>query len=182
MNHKNQKKKIVRTVKKAVRTRWLSLHNSVDSVFVEYPGLVKALEKIGDAIAIGHRKKIRNVDFLGKLYLFKFALPHLSALKPNIAKTKSKLQKLKSEDAPHVAELDRDLRAGGRFHSLEMTLNENAKELMIGRTEAYVNSICGNIDDRFPEDATGVLSAFDFLMRKNSWVHKFTEFQGVLSS
>ena len=39
--------RIVRAVKKAVRTRWLSLHNSVDSVFVEYLGLVKALEKIG---------------------------------------------------------------------------------------------------------------------------------------
>ena len=172
---KNQKKRIVRTVKKAVRTRWLSLHNSVDSVFVEYLGLVKALEKIGDATAIGHLKKIKKVDFLGKLYLFKFALPHLSALsktfqtgainyskiKPNIAKTKSKLQKLKEEDAPHVKELEQDLRAGGRFSSLGMTFNENARNLMIGRTEAYVNSLCGNIDDRFPEDATDVLSAFD---------------------
>ena len=172
---KNKKKRIVRTVKKAVRTRWLSLHNSVDSVFVEYLGLVKALEKIGDATATGNLRKIKSVDFLGNLYLFKHALPHLFALsktfqtvainfskiKPNIMKTKAKLQRLKNDDAPHIKELEKDLDTGGRFHSLGMTFSENARELAIGRTEAYVNSICGNIDDRFPEDATKVLGALD---------------------
>lgn len=126
---KNQKKKIVRTVKKAVRTRWLSLHNSVDSVYVEYLGLVKTLEKIRDATARGHLRKIKSLDFSWKVTSFQIRIAFLSALsktfqtgainyskiKPNIAKTKSKLQKLKEDDAPHVKELDKDLSPGGRF-------------------------------------------------------------------
>ena len=38
---------------------------------------------------------------------------------------------------------------------------------MISRTEAYVNSICGNIDDRFPVASTDVLGAFDVFNVEN---------------
>ena len=45
---KRQKKKLVRKVKKAVRTRWLSLQASVDSVYQEYIGLTHTLQSIKD--------------------------------------------------------------------------------------------------------------------------------------
>ena len=45
---KRQKKKLVRKVKKAVRTRWLSLQASVDSVYQEYIGLTHNLQSIKD--------------------------------------------------------------------------------------------------------------------------------------
>ena len=52
---KRQKKKFVRKVKKAVRTRWISLQASVDSVYQEYVGLTHTLQSIkgprSDAVA-----------------------------------------------------------------------------------------------------------------------------------
>ena len=60
---KCQKKKIVRKVKKAVRTRWLSLQASVDSVYQEYVGLTHTLRSIKDPrsspVANGLLKKNR---------------------------------------------------------------------------------------------------------------------------
>ena len=51
---KNKKKRMVKTVKRAVRTRWLNLHNSVNAVFDEFLGIVKVLESMKeDAMAKG---------------------------------------------------------------------------------------------------------------------------------
>ena len=43
-----KKKKLVCKVNKAVRTRWLSLQASVDSVYQEYVGLTHTLRSIND--------------------------------------------------------------------------------------------------------------------------------------
>ena len=40
---KRQKEKLVHKVKKIVRTKWLSLQASVDSVYLEYVGLTHTL-------------------------------------------------------------------------------------------------------------------------------------------
>ena len=60
---KLQKKKLVRKVKKAVRTRWLSLQASVYSVYQEYVGLTHTLQSIKDLrsgpVAKGLLKKNR---------------------------------------------------------------------------------------------------------------------------
>ena len=58
------------------------LHNSVNAVFDEFLGIVKALESMKqDAMARAFKKKIKSINFLGKPYIFKYALPHLSALR-----------------------------------------------------------------------------------------------------
>ena len=79
---KSQKKKLVCKVKKAVRTRWLSLQASVDSVYQEYVGLTHTLRSIKDPrsgpVAKGLLKKVDSPEFLRTLYLLKFMLPHLS--------------------------------------------------------------------------------------------------------
>ena len=68
MSNKRQKN-IVKRVKKACRTRWLSLHAGVDTVYDEYEGIVKTLQKIqfdrsSVSLAIGLLKKIKDHEFL----------------------------------------------------------------------------------------------------------------------
>ena len=70
---------MVKTVKWASLTRCLSLHNSFNSVYSEYLGIMKVLEKNDDATDKIVFRKINEVDFVSKLYLFKYAFPHLSA-------------------------------------------------------------------------------------------------------
>ena len=41
-----RKKNIVKRVKKACRTRWLSLHAFVDAIYEEYVGLIHCLRSI----------------------------------------------------------------------------------------------------------------------------------------
>ena len=77
-----RKENIVKRFKKACRTRWLSLHASVDAIYEEYVGLIQCLHSIqerdkspGRAMASGLLKKINSVEFLGLLYTMKFMLP-----------------------------------------------------------------------------------------------------------
>ena len=82
---KRQKRKVVLRVNKACRTRWLSLHTSVNAVFEEYVGLLHLLrilkeDKNAGSTATGILKKMENFRFLGTLYLTKFMLPHPSIL------------------------------------------------------------------------------------------------------
>ena len=83
---------------------------------------------------------------------------NFSRIKPSLLKTNMKMQTLVQEE-PHIKELQKYLPSGGRLSMCGKQINEHS--LITGRTEAYVNSICGNIDDRFPQDTTDVLSAFD---------------------
>ena len=81
---KRQKKKLVRKVKKAVRTRWLSLQASVYSVYQEYvwtnPYSSEYKRSTIRPSCKKAPKKIDSREFLGTLYLLKFMLPHLSYL------------------------------------------------------------------------------------------------------
>ena len=71
---KRQKKKLVRKVKKAVRTRWLSLQASVYSVYQEYVGLTHTLQSIKDLrsgpVAKGLLKKNRFSRVSGNTIFF----------------------------------------------------------------------------------------------------------------
>ena len=64
-----QQKKIVKRVKKACRTCWLSLHAGVDTVFNKYEGIVKTLQEIQSdcssrSLANVLLKKIKVRDFI----------------------------------------------------------------------------------------------------------------------
>ena len=62
---RNEQRSVVKTVKKAVRTRWLSLDAGVEAVYKEYTYLLHALREIKDegatrgATADGVLKKTR---------------------------------------------------------------------------------------------------------------------------
>ena len=64
-----QRKKIVKRVKKACRTCWLSLHAGVDTVFNKYEGIVKTLQEIQSdcssrSLANVLLKKMKVRDFI----------------------------------------------------------------------------------------------------------------------
>ena len=63
-------KKIVgKKIRKACRTRWLSLEQSVDSVFETYAALLHTFQELKkDALAVGLLKKMKTVKFLGRLH------------------------------------------------------------------------------------------------------------------
>ena len=72
-----RQKKVVRKVKKAVTTRWLSLHESVDGVYGEYAGLLEILKILhgeggsGGSTTKGFAKTLKSSNFLGMLYTLK---------------------------------------------------------------------------------------------------------------
>ena len=75
------KKIIGKKIRKACRTRWLSLEQSVNSVLETYATLLhtfKALEK--DALAVGLLKKMKTLKFLGTIYILKEVVPCLTTL------------------------------------------------------------------------------------------------------
>ena len=66
----NKHKKVVRKVKKAVSTRWLSLHASVDGLYNNYVRLLETLDVLaeekgsGGAMAEGFAEKLKSLNFL----------------------------------------------------------------------------------------------------------------------
>ena len=75
---RRQKRKVVLRVKKACRTRSLSLPASVNAVFEEYVGILNLLrtlkeDKSTGPTAIGILRKMENFHLLGTLYLMKYA-------------------------------------------------------------------------------------------------------------
>ena len=175
MSNKRQKS-IVKRVKKACRTRWLSLHAGVDAVYDEYEGIVKTLQEIqfdrsSVSLAIGLLKKVKDHEFLGTLYLLKFMLPNLSALSktfqtgslnfsriiPSINRCKTKIQEIE-HNGKVWDELEKDL--GGRLKSLNIALTDNQEIRIKSLVGKYANSICQNIDERFPSNSCEILTAF----------------------
>ena len=71
---KRQKKQLVRKVKKAVKTRWLSLQASVDSVYQEYVGQTHTLQSIKDPqsgpVVKGLLKKKEIFQSFSEHYIF----------------------------------------------------------------------------------------------------------------
>ena len=77
------KKRIVKPVKKATRTRWLSTESTVDGIFLNFVPLVQTLQiysNDSDPIAINVISQIKPKKFLGAVYLLHEVLPILSHL------------------------------------------------------------------------------------------------------
>ena len=80
-----QQRSLVQKVKKAVRTKWLSLDAGVEAVYKDYTYLLHALRSMKDdegastgASAPGVLKKVDDMKFLAVLYVLKFTLLALS--------------------------------------------------------------------------------------------------------
>ena len=147
---KKKKKAAVKVMKKACRTRWLSLHAGVDAAWDEFGGLIRTFEVLGKekngAKAIRILKKIRNLDFIGSLCLFKNVLPILTTLSktfqsnalnfsritPSIQKAKEKLKEVANDDRV-VSQLRETL--ANRLNGLGMTLTAFHEERLKSKVE-----------------------------------------------
>ena len=147
----------------------------VDAAWDEYVGLIKTLQTLGEerngAKAIGILKKIKNIDFIGSLCLFKNMLPILSTLSktfqtnalnfsritPAIVRAKEKIMEVAS-DGRVVDQLREALDT--RMRELGLELTEFHEKRLESKVTKYANAICRNIDARFPKETCDVLKSF----------------------
>ena len=175
---KIEKKKVIKTMKKAVRTRWLSLDAAVDALHKEYVGITQTLRIMKEdhstngAMADGLLKKIENPRFVGTLYMLKFVLPHLTTLSktfqkgslnfsrisPSIEKTIRKLHQITAEKQ-HLNSLLNDV--DGRLRRCQFDFSTFQKEMIAELATRYINALENNIRQRFPKDVVTVLEAFN---------------------
>lgn len=73
---------VTRRLKKACTTRWLSFDASVKAVYSDYPALLHTLNSLkdGDATSLGLFTKLKDVKFIGMVYILSEVLPHLSTM------------------------------------------------------------------------------------------------------
>ena len=170
------KKRIVKRVKKATRTRWLSTESTVDGIFLNFVPLVQTLQiysNDSDPIAINLISEIKSKKFLGAVYLLHEVLPILSHLsrafqKGNISfaviapAVEFILEELKSvaEKQSPLECLRRDLAEDCRLHYSGLTpLTAHDETLLRNLTSKYVHALQDNIASRF-KDSLANLSAF----------------------
>ena len=72
----NKEKKVIKSVKRTVRTRWLSLEVAVDGVFKEYSHLVYALGELQQDPNKKHCQRFTQKDgqhqaFINGIHIFK---------------------------------------------------------------------------------------------------------------
>ena len=173
---KRQKRKVVLHVKKACRTRWLSLDASVNAVFEEYVGLLHLLRILREGKSAGPTatrilKKVENFRFLGTLYLMKFMLSHLSILSKtfqtgslnfsrvilSLNKTKNKIMAVANENEAY-RELEKDI--AGRLSLCQTELTDFMKKSIKRDIKIFAMAMSDNIDARFPQNAQKVLETF----------------------
>ena len=108
---------LVKSMKKACSTRWLSFDKSVAALYQEYEAVLhtlQALEEGGCATAHGLLKRLKEGKFIGVLFILKDVLPVLSNLSkafqggsvafsqivPLINETKASLEELLETNSP----------------------------------------------------------------------------------
>ena len=177
---KGKKRKVVLRVEKACRTRWLSLHASVNALFEEYVGLLYLLkilkeDKSAGPTVTGTLKKMENFRFLGPLYLMKLMLPHLSILSktfqtgslnfsrvfPSLNKTKNKIMAVANQNEAY-RESEKDI--AGRLSLCQIELTDFMKKSIKRDIKKYAIAISDNIDARFPRMRESFWKHFPFLI------------------
>ena len=115
--NRKTKKKVLKKLKKACKTRWLSFNNSVSALYEDCPAVLLTLSSLpeSDAMAYGLLKKIRSAKFIATLYLLNSVLPHLAYL--SLAFQKGKVPALQcTKDAL------KDLKTGQMLQTLRADL------------------------------------------------------------
>ena len=131
---------VSRHLKKACTTRWLSFDASVKAVYADYHTLLHTLNhlKDGNATSLGLFTKVKNVKFIGTVYILSKVLPHLSTMRkafqkgavnfsriaPTIEHTKGQLDEAVETKSP-INRLKIDLQEDGRLWFLNMNASEH---------------------------------------------------------
>ncbi|XP_052261749.1 E3 SUMO-protein ligase KIAA1586-like [Dreissena polymorpha] len=170
---KGASKTVASRLKKACRTRWLSLDSSVKAVHNDYEALVTTLaqSQTEDAMALGLLKKIKTMKFLGTIYILKDVLPVLSNLSrvfqrdtfcfssiiPEINRAKDKLNGILEEETPLVS-LQSDIDSYTNI-SAELSMSPKVMDDLQSLFKKYITALKDNIDHRFG-DSSVILTAF----------------------
>ena len=81
LNHTEKTKKLlIKRLKKACQTQWLSFDASVTAAPQSYEAIVLSLQEIDDTTAIGLTSKLKHMKFIGALYILNAILPVLESL------------------------------------------------------------------------------------------------------
>ncbi|XP_052241120.1 zinc finger protein 862-like isoform X2 [Dreissena polymorpha] len=167
-------KKISKRLKKAVSTRWLSFEAAIKAVFEDYESVLQTLAffKDTDAVASGLFGKMKNLKFLGVVYILNDILPILANLSkdfqtgsitfativPSINRTKDKLKDLLEDNAP-IERLSKDVESLTDVCS-DIKMNPREAKELENLFASYIAALIENIDRRFCESSP-VLEAFN---------------------
>ena len=162
------KKRVVKHVKKATRTRWLSTESTVDDVFLNFVPLIQTLQiysNDSDPVAINlitQRRKWKK--FLRAVYLLHEVLPILSHFSRAFQKGKISFAVIAPaiefilEEMKSVAEkqsplecLRRDLAEDSRLHYSGVTPLTAHETLLRNLTSKYIHALQDNIASRFKD-------------------------------
>ncbi|XP_072171557.1 zinc finger protein 862-like [Diadema setosum] len=168
------KKLVVRKIRKACRTRWLSLDHSVQGVFHDFAPLLLSLNHFAekDAVATGLLKKMKTAKFLGAIHILKEVLPILSTLSkifqygtvnyarigPALSAAKAALREV-LDSGRVLADMRKDLAEDGRLSTCELHPTEHQYNEVSSMLQKYVSALEENLDHRFKE-ALPVLQSF----------------------
>ena len=166
-------KRVVKRLKKACRTRWLSLEAAVTAVKEDYEAILQTLSKFEktDATAAGLLKKMRTLKFIGGIYILHSVLQVIgelsrrfqkgsfsfAAVLPAIHMTKDNLQSILEDETP-IEDLRKDIDSFTDMCADIRLSQRDAIELQ-SLFRNYTTALINNIDRRF-EDSSEVLTAF----------------------
>lgn len=167
-------RRISKRLKKAVSTRWLSFEAAVTAVFDDYEAVLQTLAhfKESDAVAAGLFGKMKNLKFLGVVYILHDVLPILANLSkefqtssvtfstiiPSLNRTKDKLKDLLADNTP-INKLATDLDSLTDICA-DIKINEKETRELESLFLKYISALVDNIDKRF-SDSSPVLEAFN---------------------
>ena len=172
------KQLLVKRMKKACSTRWLSFDRSVAALYQEYEAVLhtlKALDEDGCATAHGLFNRLKEGKFLGVLFILKDVLPILSHLSkvlqggsvafsqvvPLINATKASLEELLETNSP----VQKFLAVLESYTNIceDIKVSAAQQQQLYHLQEKYITSLVANVEARFASSSPllAALKIFD---------------------
>lgn len=172
------KQLLVKRMKKACSTRWLSFDKSVAALYQEYEAVLhtlKALDEDGCATAHGLFNRLKEGKFLGVLFILKDVLPVLSHLSkafqggsvafsqvvPMINATKASLEELLETNWP----MQKFLAVLESYTNIceDIKVSAAQQQQLYCLQEKYITSLVANVEARFASSSPvlAALKIFD---------------------
>lgn len=172
------KQLLVKRIKKACSTRWLSFDKSVAALYQEYEAVLhtlKALHEDGCATAHGLFNRLKEGKFLGVLFILKDVLPVLSHLSkafqggsvafsqvvPMINATKASLEELLETNSP----VQKFLAVLESYTNIceDIKVSAAQQQQLYCLQEKYITSLVANVEARFASSSPvlAALKIFD---------------------
>ena len=172
------KQLLVKRMKKACSTRWLSFHRSVAALYQEYEAVLHALKALGeDACATAHGlfNRLKDGKFLGVLFILKDILPlpsHLSKAFQGGSVTFSQVVPLINETKASLEELLETNSPAQKFLAVLESYTNICEDIKVSAAkqqqlyhlqEKYITSLVANVEAKFASSSPllAALKIFD---------------------